>query len=75
MKLLHAGILTVDVTARMQRLGTDKKQTAVTIPHPEQRGFLTVACLGNVDTACRLESWFHLSDLLIFSLPGEMEQQ
>lgn len=44
MKLLHAEIITVDVMAGIQRLGTDKKQTAVTIPHPEQRGFLTVAC-------------------------------
>lgn len=43
-KLLHAGIITVDVMAGIQRLGTDEKQTAVTIPHPEQRSFLMVAC-------------------------------
>lgn len=44
MKLLHSGIITVDVMAGIQRLGTDKKQTAVTILHPEQRGFLMVEC-------------------------------
>lgn len=44
MKLLYAGTVIVDVMAGIQRLGTGKKQTDVTIQHPEQSIFLMVTC-------------------------------